>query len=66
LHLLDFSKLFEVACDASNMGIGRVFSQDGHPIAYFSEKLNKAKQKYSTYNKEFTQWLNPFVIGTIT
>ena len=24
-----------------------------HPIAYFSEQLNDAKQKYSTYDKEF-------------
>ena len=34
------------------MGIGCVLSQ-GHPIAYFSEKLDDAKQKYSTYDKEF-------------
>jgi hypothetical protein len=53
LHLPDFSKFFEVACDASNEGIRGVLSQDGHPIAYFSEKLNEAKQKYSTYDREF-------------
>jgi hypothetical protein len=28
-------------------------SQDDRPIAYFSEKLNEAKIKYSTYDKEF-------------
>uniref|UniRef100_A0A2N9HIL9 CCHC-type domain-containing protein n=1 Tax=Fagus sylvatica TaxID=28930 RepID=A0A2N9HIL9_FAGSY len=33
--------------------IGGVLSQERHPIAYFSEKLNDAKLRYSTYDKEF-------------
>ena len=52
LGLLDFFKVFEVDCDASQVGIGGVLNQ-GHPISHFSEKLNDAKQKYSTYDKEF-------------
>jgi hypothetical protein len=42
-----------VKCDARRFAIGAVLSQDDRSIAYFSEKLNEVKLKYSTYDKEF-------------
>jgi hypothetical protein len=49
----DFNKTFQVRCDMSGFSIEAVLSQDDRPVAYFSVKLNEAKIKYSTYEKEF-------------
>ena len=51
--LSDFSKVFEVTCDASEVGIGSILSQEGHPVAYFSEKLCEGRMRYTIYEKEF-------------
>nr|GEX19854.1 retrovirus-related Pol polyprotein from transposon 17.6 [Tanacetum cinerariifolium] len=59
LSLHNFDKLFMVECDACGVGIGAVLSQEGRPVAYFSEKLSDARQKWSTYDQEFMQYLEP-------
>ncbi|WZZ33532.1 hypothetical protein YC2023_016933 [Brassica napus] len=48
LTLPDFSKTFEIECDASSVGIGAILMNDRKPIAYFSEKLGGATLNYPT------------------
>eukprot|EP00253_Pinus_taeda_P024515 PITA_24515 len=50
--LPNFDKISQVVTNASGIEIGVVLSHEQRPIAYFSEKMNEAKWKYSSYDKE--------------
>ena len=60
LRLPNFSKVskpFQLAIDASGVGIGSLLFQTDdqghlHPISYYSKKLTKCQRNYSTIEKE--------------
>ncbi|KAH9775894.1 hypothetical protein KPL71_006537 [Citrus sinensis] len=54
LRLPDFDSDFILEIDASNVGIGAMLMQSGHPISYFSKKLGPRLRASSTYIKELT------------
>ncbi|KAH9791984.1 hypothetical protein KPL71_003946 [Citrus sinensis] len=54
LWLPDFEADFILETDTSNVGVGAVLMQSGHPIFYFSKKLGPRLRTSSTYIKELT------------
>ncbi|KAH9678960.1 Endonuclease [Citrus sinensis] len=54
LALPDHTKPFEVQTDASDFAIRGVLMQEGHPIAFESQKLNDTERRYTVQEKEMT------------
>jgi hypothetical protein len=53
LALPDFIKPFIIETDASEMGVGAVLMQGGHPLAFLSKDLGPKSKGLSTYEKEY-------------
>jgi hypothetical protein len=53
LALPNFARPFIIETDASDMGIGAVLMQDGHPLAFLSKALGPRSKGLSPYEKEF-------------
>ncbi|KAL0555992.1 hypothetical protein IC582_004495 [Cucumis melo] len=52
LGITDVTKPFEVETDASDYALGGVLLQNGHPIAYKSQKLNVVERRFTVSEKE--------------
>ena len=48
----DFNQPFHIHTDASHTQLGAVISQNNHPIAFYSRKLNPAQTRYTTTERE--------------
>ena len=49
----EYSKPFELTADASNVAIGAVLSQEGHPVTFLSKTFSDQEINWPIYEKEF-------------
>ena len=52
LHYYNVDKEVTLECDSSDVGLGAVLSQDGHPVAYASRALTHTECNYAQIEKE--------------
>ena len=69
LCLPDFTQRFVIECDASEIGLGAILTQQNRLVAYFSETLKDLALTLSTYEKEMLaivkaikKW-RPYLLG---
>ena len=69
LKFPDYQEQFILTTDASNVGLGAILSQKGHPIHYVSRVLTEPEKNYSTTEKELlaivwaVQRLRQYLLG---
>jgi hypothetical protein len=52
MHYPNINIPFKIYTDSLDYQMGAVIMQNGHPVAYWSRKLNEAQHNYSTIKKE--------------
>jgi hypothetical protein len=55
LALPDFSKQFQIQTDASDIGVGTVLLQNGHPLAFISKALGAQTWGFPHTRKSISQ-----------
>ena len=56
----DHTQPFDVETDASEYQLGSIIKQHGHPVVYYSRKLNLAQCNYMTIEKELLSIIETF------
>ncbi|KRH92179.1 putative LTR transposable element [Pseudoloma neurophilia] len=56
LYYPDFNEPFNINSDASDYAVGAILYQKNGIVSYFSQKLNDAQSRYTSWKKIFTIW----------
>ena len=69
LHYYDPAKEVTIECDSSEVGMGAVITQEGHPVAFASRALTSTERNYAQIEKEClaivfaTQRFDEYILG---